>query len=193
MLQKEVDRLTKVDEDVIKKHEVMVDEVEALGKQNRNHKEEIKDLAKKLKAAEKEVHNNLGLKYAHEQKKAQLQLDKEVVTLERVRETRRIAADNMDKQQDNKKELISVKKKAAIDVTIAREDVKAKKQRGRVDQSAERINTTAMLHIASNGRFPNPAQATAAAAAAAPPPAHAGNIAEVRLVVVDFQFCCCHF
>jgi hypothetical protein len=117
----------------------------------------------------------LELKYQQERKKAELAVEKERLALKQARETRRKASATLDKQQQNKKDLIEEKKRAAMSLTVACEEHKTKKQKSRVDQAAERINTANMMHMATNGRFPTPNKATAAAAAAATAAISAGG------------------
>jgi chromosome segregation ATPase len=174
-LEREISRLTKIDNANTKKLDTTSNELEEVGKQNRRFKEDHKELSKKLKAAEKRVQENLELKYQHERKKAELAVEKERLALKRARETRRKASATLDKQQQNKKDLIEEKKRAAISLTVARKEHKTKKQKSRVDQAAERINTANMMHMATNGRFPTPNEATAAAAAAATAAISAGG------------------
>lgn len=200
-LEREIARLTKMDSANSKKLDSTSNELEEVGKQNRRFKEDHKDLTKKLKVAEKSVQANLELKYQHERKKAELGVEKERLALKRARESRRKASATLDKQQQNKKDLIEEKKRAAISLTVAREEHKTKKQKSRVDQAAERINTANMMHMATNGRFPTPNEATAAAAAAATAAilaggrtstiaaaASTGNISEVSTFLFRFYF-----
>jgi chromosome segregation ATPase len=76
-LEREISRLTKIDNANAKKLDTTSNKLEEVGKQNRRFKEDYKERSKKLKAAEKRVQENLELKYQHERKKAELAVEKE--------------------------------------------------------------------------------------------------------------------
>ena len=120
-LKKDVNCLAENDTTAVKKQEATSDELEQVGEQNRTYKEHIKELTKDLRVATKKMNANLESKYEHKQKKVELAVEKERLALERVKESRRKVSTTLDKQQQYKKDLLQDKKRAAIDLTVARE------------------------------------------------------------------------
>ena len=162
------------------KIERLHDEIETITCQHRHEKEDNKALNKKVKELMKKLDAQLEMKLKASTKKAKLSVEKERLSLEKVRETRRKPIKNMEKQHQNKKDLVYEKKRAAIDLSVAREEHKNKKQKKGVDQSADCINTAHMLHAATNGRFAGPNASTHPDGASST----AGDIASVSFVLL---------
>jgi hypothetical protein len=151
---KEVTRLKKLNASATKKHETISNELDDYVWDVRTLKEDNKVLTRDLAAAKKKLADQLEMKLKHDQRKAEIGLEKKKMQLETIHKARKKKHENEHHQHQYKKELVKETKRAAIDVITAQEEVKSKKQKSRVKQAAERINTAQLMHTTANGRFP---------------------------------------
>jgi hypothetical protein len=118
--EKEVTRVIKLNVAATKKHETTSNEMDEYVWHNQCLKEDNKEVTKKLTASKKLVDGQqLSMKHQHAERKAELGVEKEQLTLECVHETRLKRLENVDHHHRNKQELVQNKKRAAINMRTA--------------------------------------------------------------------------